>query len=242
MPQMLGLSRLHRESAPAPSPLEDLRAEIDRLDDALLDLIERRLAASLSIAARKESDSNRTLKFRPRRETEIIGRLIGRAERASPQLVTHVWRELMAHCLQAQVRTELVLCATGRPHGLKERVRERFGRAANAQWVATPAEALAIAREREAVAAIEYSPLNPWWTALRRSDLTAFDLLREESGRLLAILVGRVGREDTTERARLHVLTEGELDIRCARGDMLESISASGGLRLCLTSHEEAIR
>src|SRR3546814_17156409 len=90
----------------------------------------------------------------------------------------------MAHCLQAQARTDLVLCASRSPHGLKERVRERLGRAANAQWVATPAEALDIARQREVVAAIEYSPIDPWWTALRRSVLTAFDLLREDSGRL----------------------------------------------------------
>src|SRR3546814_5801046 len=125
----------------------------------------------------------------------------------------------MAHCLQAQARTDLVLCASRSPHGLKERVRERLGRAANAQWVATPAEALDIARQREVVAAIEYSPLDPWWTALRRSDLTAFDLIREQSGRLVAIIVGRVGRDDVAEGPQLSVLTAGELEIRSARGE-----------------------
>src|SRR3546814_1821843 len=145
----------------------------------------------------------------------------------------------MAHCLQAQARTDLVLCASRSPHGLKGGVRGRLGRAANAQGVATPAEALDIARQREVVAAIEYSPLDPWWTALRRSDLTAFDLIREESGRLVAIIVGRVGRDDVAEGPQLRVLTEGELEIRRARGETLEPISANGELRLCLTSQEE---
>src|SRR3546814_6862544 len=180
---------------------------IDHSDHSNRTLNERRLAAWMSTARLKGNEASGRLKFRPRRETEIIGRLVGRADRASPQLVTHVWRELMAHCLQAQARTDLVLCASRSPHGLKERVRERLGRAANAQWVATPAEALDIARQREVVAAIEYSPLDPWWTALRRSDLTAFDLIREESGRLVAIIVGRVGRDDVAEGqiGRAHV-------------------------------------
>src|SRR3546814_12774605 len=147
----------------------------------------------------------------------------------------------MAHCLQAQARTDLVLCASRSPHGLKERVRERLGRAANAQWVATPAEALDIARQREVVAAIEYSPLDPWWTALRRSDLTAFDLIREESGRLVAIIVGRVGRDDVAAGPQLRVLTEGAPAIRRARGARLAPTSANGARRLGRT-HTKAAR
>src|SRR3546814_10427750 len=192
MPQTRGLARLVREPSSVPSDLEGLRAQIDHLDHSLLDLIEQRLSACIAIAALKANAARGTPKFRPRRETEIIGRLVGRADRASPQLVTHVWRELMAHCLQAQARTDLVLCASRSPHGLKERVRERLGRAANAQWVATPAEALDIARQREVVAAIEYSPLDPSWTALARSHLTASDLLREERRRLIPLILSRV--------------------------------------------------
>lgn len=242
MPQTLGLPRLVRGPAPVPSDLEGLRAQIDRLDHELLDLIEQRLSACIAIAGLKANDASGTLRFRPRRETEIIGRLIDRAERASPALVTHVWRELMGHCLQAQARTDLVLCASRSPHTLKERVRERLGRAAHAQWVATPEEALDLARRREVVAAIEYSPLTPWWTALRHSNLAAFDLIREESGRLLAIIVGRVGPDDVVEGPSLRVLTEGELEIRRARGETIEPIAASAELRLCLTSQGEANR
>src|SRR3546814_12937523 len=108
MPQALGLGRLVREPSSVPSDLEGLRAQIYHLDHSLLDLIEQRLSACIAIAALKANDASGTLKFRPRRETEIIGRLVGRADRASPQLVTHVWRELMAHCLQAQDRKSVV--------------------------------------------------------------------------------------------------------------------------------------
>ena len=40
----------------APRPIDNLREEIDALDDALLDLVEKRLALSKSIAA----DTNHT--------------------------------------------------------------------------------------------------------------------------------------------------------------------------------------
>src|SRR3546814_4535496 len=81
MPQTLGLARLVREPSSVPSDLEGLRAQIDHLDHSLLDLIEQRLSACIAIAALKANDASGTLKFRPRRETEFIGRLVGRADR-----------------------------------------------------------------------------------------------------------------------------------------------------------------
>ena len=239
--QSNGLPRLVRDCAPT-SSLEGLRQEIDRIDDALIDLIGRRLALSALIGKLKRSTPDRRLSFRPRRQASILERLKRRAYHLPPQLVTHVWGELMAHCLQAQIRTELVLCASRRAHSLKETVRERFGRAATAQWVATPAEALDIARRREAIAAIEYGPLDSWWTSLHRSDLAVFDLIRDESGRLVAIVVGRVDSEDMADGPRLCVLAEDELGQHMARGDAIDPISACGSLRLCLVTEGEAGR
>src|SRR5437773_12312246 len=89
--------------------LAALRAELDRIDDQILDLIERRLAASAEIAALKDAEGDRHLKLRPRRQAEILERLKSRANRAEPELVDKVWREIMAHSLQAQAHTELVL-------------------------------------------------------------------------------------------------------------------------------------
>ena len=48
----------------APSPLQTLRQEIDRLDDSILELIERRLAASAAVAASKDAEGGAMLKLR----------------------------------------------------------------------------------------------------------------------------------------------------------------------------------
>ena len=118
MQQIHGLPRLVHDSAPVPPTLDGLRHEIDRLDDALLDLIEQRIAASGAIARLKQSAPGGRLNLRPRRQAAIVERLARRARHASPALIAHVWRELMSHSLQAQVRTEFVLGASRRPETL----------------------------------------------------------------------------------------------------------------------------
>lgn len=79
-------------SAPANTEphLDNLRAEIDALDDVLLDLIERRLALAGKVAARKGQDS--LIKLCPRREAGIVARLTARARLATPTLITGLAR------------------------------------------------------------------------------------------------------------------------------------------------------
>src|SRR3546814_20689076 len=101
MPQTLGLARLVREPSSVPSDLEGLRAQIDHLDHSLLDLIEQRLSACIAIASLKANDASGTPQFRPRPDPATTARPVGRADRPSPQLVTHVWAGLTAPCPQA---------------------------------------------------------------------------------------------------------------------------------------------
>ena len=49
-----------------------LRAQLDRIDDDILDQLERRLAVSLEIAAAKEAEGDRRLMLRPRRQAAIL--------------------------------------------------------------------------------------------------------------------------------------------------------------------------
>ncbi|MFC7498475.1 chorismate mutase [Enterovirga sp. GCM10030262] len=236
-----GLPRLVHDSAPLQPTLEGLRHEIDQLDDALLDLIERRIAASGAIARLKQSTSEGRLNLRPRRQAAIVERLATRARHTTPELIAHVWRELMSHSLQAQVRTEFVICASRQPEALRERVRERFGSAASIRCVSSPADALDAARQCEAVAVIEHDPNSDWWIALRNSDLLAFDRFAE-NGRLLAIIVGRVADDDVNDGPLLVVLDEEEIGARRPRGHSIETLSSQGELRLCLVSNAEAVR
>ena len=171
------------------TPLEALRAEIDRLDETILGLIEERLATAAAITALKDTDGAR-LKYRPRREANVLGRLAARASTASPELIERVWRELMAHGLQAQARTELVLCGPGERAVLEAHARAHFGSPAPIVWVETPAEALQYAREHEAIAVIA-APLPELG-----GELAVCDIVRAPDGAPVAKIVGRVAPED----------------------------------------------
>ena len=85
-------------TAPLAPNLDALRSEIDRIDDALLELVEQRLAASLAIAARKDADGDRLLKLRPRREARRHG------ERGA---VRRMRAESDQHCEHASTHRDL---------------------------------------------------------------------------------------------------------------------------------------
>lgn len=167
-----------------------LRAELDRIDDQILDLIERRLALSLEVAAAKEAVGDCHLKLRPRRQAEIVARLKKRAKRAAPELVEEVWREIMAHSLQAQTPMEIVLAPSEEPDLLEARVRAHFGSAAPIRWASSRAHALRAALVGEAVAVVGEPVVQG------ESGLRIFDVLADEAGRSIAYAVGRVSLAD----------------------------------------------
>jgi chorismate mutase len=213
--------------------LEQLRTQIDALDDALLDLVEQRLALSLKISALKDPEDGR-LKLRPRREAGIVARLTARARLATPELIAQLWRELMSHSLQAQAPTELVLCAMLNPDSLRDQVRERFGWAAPIVWAQTPDEALDQAARREAIAVIEHSPFTDWWVRLAgERSLAIFAATRLADGGLGALIVGRIAAEDVPENHHFEILEEEMVQDRLERGEPVEAVAAAGALRLC---------
>ncbi len=222
--------------AAAASPLDKLRSEIDALDDALLELIERRLAASNAVAALKQSEGDRWLKLRPRREEQIVRRLIGRARLSSPKLITHVWRNLLSYSVQVQAATELVLCASRNRNDLVEHMRERFGWAAEVRWVESPGEAIDLIRRREAVAMIELDRLSDWWLGLgERDEVRIFDAARSADGSVCALLLGRIAAEDLPREQSFCLLGEPALRERIASGEQVEAIAFSGDSRLCVS-------
>ena len=192
---------------PLREPLALLRDRIDMLDEALLDLVEKRLAAAQSIAELKSASRDGHLCLRPRREQEIVTRLAGRAALAPRPLVEALWRELMAYSLQAQVRTDLVLHGSDLPR-LTACVRQRFGSAAELRSAATVAEALAAAAAEEAVAIVALDEGADWIDTLDKS-LSVFDWLRDEQGEVVAVAVGRIPVEEMPDHPALGTLPKG---------------------------------
>jgi chorismate mutase len=186
---------INEERSP-PGSLDALRCEIDRLDDALLELVEQRLAASLAIAALKKAEAGNCLNMRPRREQAIIERLISRARTAPPEVIARIWRTIMSYSLQAQGRIELLLCSDGDKAALLQQVRNRFGDGAPLRWVETPEEALDTSRSANAVAIVSPGLLNPDEV---ETGLPGFDLIRNPEGDILAVAIGRVGAEEALD-------------------------------------------
>jgi chorismate mutase len=88
--------------------LEDLRAEIDQIDDALQDLLIRRAAVTRAIAKVKQPEAGAdgvplAAALRPAREALILRRLLSRHQgELAPQLIVGIWREIIAASLRAQ--------------------------------------------------------------------------------------------------------------------------------------------
>jgi 3-deoxy-7-phosphoheptulonate synthase len=169
--------------------LARLRGELDLIDDELLDLVGRRLALSALIAAAKTDDGGH-LKLRPARQRAVVARLQAKASAASAGAVADIWRELMAHSLQRQAPTRLLLWTDGDREALARLARERFGSAAPLDWAAGPEEALRRAQAEEAVAILSCRWLGPL-----PAGLTAFDRLDDEAGSPVARAIGRVEAE-----------------------------------------------
>jgi chorismate mutase len=174
--------------------LTQLRWELDDIDNQILDLIEKRLLLCAAIAQSKRGDSQ--LFLRPQRQQTLVRRLQARAKITPPEVVSHVWRELMAHSLQVQAPLTLLLVDDGTADRLQRLAREQFGSAPPVEWVSDPGQAIARASVTHAVAIVPYAKdFEP------PSGFLAFQLLRGEDGSPAAWAVGRIKNEAADEIA-----------------------------------------
>lgn len=217
------------------------RAEIDRIDDQLLTLMEQRLRCARSIAELKGREPGDRLSLRPAREQRVIERLTARAEAMPGPTITAIWRELMGVNLQAQRTTHIVICCPQQPVLVTDQARLRFGGATPIIDAGTPQDALERARNREAIAVIEFSPLSNWWVELFHDEtLTIFDCLRDRHGRIVALVVGRIATAQLTTDSAFLVLGDGALRRRTAAGDKVQTLAICGNLRLCVSRETTA--
>ena len=158
---------------PAPS-LADLRAEIDRLDDALHDLLMRRAAVVGEVAALAARGK---VAFRPGREADIIRRLLARHHGALPRrALPRLWRELFAATTAMQDRFVIAVCEPAPRTGMVACAREHFGALTTLRAHGSPARALAELGAGTATVAVlplpqEEEPAGTaWWPSLLHQD------------------------------------------------------------------------
>ena len=151
--------------------LPALRAELDRIDDALHDLLMQR-AGIVEYVAR----SAKPAAFRPGREASIIRRLLGRHHGAlPPAAVVRIWRELLAGTTAMQGGFSLSVCDGDQAASLTQLAREHFGALTPLRARVTADQALDDVCQRSAsVAVLPYpSEAETWWVAMlnRQSSL-----------------------------------------------------------------------
>lgn len=125
----------------APS-LAQLRAEIDRIDDELLLLLERRVAIGRRVAAAKGDASGPFL--RPGREAAILRRLVASATTDLPTAtVERIWREILGANLARQIDPVTVVFAPQGATGILDLARDRGGAVTRVVTADSAADALA---------------------------------------------------------------------------------------------------
>ena len=86
--------KIQKPMSASPPSLEELRREIDEIDDAIHDLLMRRAQVVEQIGIAKRPDNQI---FRPGREAIILRRLAARHTGAFPiAVVVRIWREMIA--------------------------------------------------------------------------------------------------------------------------------------------------
>jgi chorismate mutase len=158
------------EEEPAPRDgwrsggLPALRAELDRIDNAVQDLLIQRAEIVEHVAR-----SGKPAAFRPGREASIIRRLVGRHHGSLPPVtLVRIWRELLAGTTSMQGGFSLAVSDPDHGAPLTQLAREHFGALTPLRACASPGEALIdVSQGVASVAVLPYpSEAESWWVAL----------------------------------------------------------------------------
>ncbi len=160
-------------AAPAKVPdLASLRAELDRLDDALHNTLMRRAEVVKQVAALRVKGP---VPLRPGREAAIIRRLLARHDGGLPAFgIVRIWRELLGTTTAQQHPLVVSVCEAGGDAAYLALAREHFGALTPMRLHRSPAEAMDEVRAGRATVAVLPMPIedeassDAWWTALLR--------------------------------------------------------------------------
>jgi chorismate mutase len=190
-PMDLPLDALVAAPVAAPLDLAALRAEIDRIDDAMHDLLMRRAGISATMAASRVKGTAAT--FRPAREATILRRLLARHAGPLPrEVLVRLWRDIIASSLAQQGAFSMAV--QGGAEGAAARfARGHFGLLTPMKLLPTPSRVLAAVAGGEASVAILPAPEEgepaeaAWWMQMEAPRLQVV------AG--LPFLTGREGAE-----------------------------------------------
>ena len=146
-----------------------MRREVDRLDNAMVDLLVDRLQAVRAIAGLKQRVAAGQPAIRPGREAVILRRLIERAgERFPAGTLVRMWRELLAATTRAQAPLVVAACVPAGQPELWDMARDHFGSQSPIRRTTSTSQALRLLADRSVQLAVLPLPdeHDPWWSSL----------------------------------------------------------------------------
>lgn len=161
-------------------PALAVRAEIDRVDAELLDLIGKRLRLAEQAGPARLGEGGGPL--RPARDIKTLRRLLAAAPtHVDPELVHEVWRALLGASVRRQGALEIITAGGPDPGKLFDLARRHFGAAARIQRLDDARTALARAIEHQSVVCvlpwIGKTGAGMWWPILAESRFSALNVI-----------------------------------------------------------------
>lgn len=141
-----------------------MRGELDRIDDAIHDLLMQRAQVVEHVAR-----SGKPAAFRPGREASIIRRLLARHRGSLPPVtLVRIWREMLAGTTSMQGGFSLAVSDSDPGAPLTQLAREHFGALTPLRLYGSPGQAMVdVSQSHAAVAVLPHPSENDtWWVAL----------------------------------------------------------------------------
>ncbi|MEJ0017765.1 MAG: chorismate mutase [Acetobacteraceae bacterium] len=219
-----------------PGGLPALRAELDRIDDAIHALLKQRAQVVEHVA-----QSGKRAAHRPGREASILRRLLRQHSGGlPPHTLVRMWRELLAGTTAMQGPFTVAVCEPDGGTAFTQAAREHFGALTPLHAVGSPAQAMAeVTRGSSAVAVMPLpsetdTARDAWWTALLQKDDPRVHVIgrlpfwapRPEGSPTAQALVVATSAPDPSERDRTLLGLELELDVSRAR--LTAALTAAG--------------
>lgn len=220
--------------------LEELRAEIDRLDAELLSVLEKRVAIVNDIAAAKKQDG-KALAFRPGREAAVLRNILAKHSSALPDtVIAAIWRELIAAVSALQHPYKVSITAPDKSVGYWDLARFHFGSATPMALHQLPTVVLReVSEDPSTLGVLPWlsRERDIWWVQLAQGGenvpkiLAALPFLDNPSGEfedLNSLVIGQAEPEASGDDVTLMVIvTSGEVS-RARLNEMLEKSGIPG--------------
>lgn len=188
-----------------------LQREIDRLDDRMVALFQRRLGVARRIGAAK-AHNDQGLRLRPDREQTLIEACRRRSRPVDRAALVAFRREVIGWGVASQTPLQIRVWSPHASVDLHDAARRRFGAAPKITSGQSAETVLAEAEHSNTVAVLALSPDSGWWTRMvrRHPDLVIFDGLAVRSGMPTAVCVGRVPRASLPRGPQIIVTAGGD--------------------------------